>query len=108
MPSSVEETQKHDTELLKPLADKFNLTFEAFGKKYTDVSVPSSGSLVLSDAFGNSLEPAPLTPTGQDAGPWKVLSGTIKSTFNAHRSITGTNNIIVSPSMMSGNTGTNL
>ncbi|KAK7060895.1 hypothetical protein VNI00_000628 [Paramarasmius palmivorus] len=104
--SSVAEAQQHDTDLLKKLADKFNLTYSAFGVDVTEQDVPHKGRLTLSDAFGNSLEPAPVTPTsGSNALPYEILSGTIKATYNAHRKIEG-ENIIVSPGMPTGNTDT--
>ncbi|KAL0564031.1 hypothetical protein V5O48_018026 [Marasmius crinis-equi] len=105
--SSVEEAQKHDTELLKDLAESFNLTFTAFGQSVTDPKLPSKGTLTLTDAFGNQLQPAPQTPhSGDNTTPYQLLSGTIKATYNSHRSIEGTNNIAVTPGMMTGNTDT--
>ncbi|GLB41814.1 putative to MEROPS metallopeptidase family M20A [Lyophyllum shimeji] len=106
--SSVEEVKAHDSELLKGLAERFNLTYNAFGTKVSKKAegAPSSGSLTLSDAFGTALQPAPVTPTGKDAAPYQLLSGTIKASYNSHRGLTGTNEIIVSPGMPSGNTDT--
>ena len=69
------------------------------------MGAPSSGTLTLSDASGRALEPAPVTPTGPDAAPYRLLSGTIKATYNSHRSLEGKDNIIVTPSISSGNTG---
>ncbi|KAF4593116.1 hypothetical protein EYR38_008826 [Pleurotus pulmonarius] len=102
--SSVAATIKHDTQLLKSLSKKFNLTYTSFGAELSEKDVPSSGTLTLSDAWGTALEPAPITPTGQDAAPYALLAGTIKSTFNSHRSLQG-DNIAMSPGIMSGNTG---
>ncbi|KAG5647466.1 hypothetical protein DXG03_009397 [Asterophora parasitica] len=108
--SSVGETQAHDAKIIEGLAEKFNLTFNAFGTKLSKEAfgAPSSGSLTLSDAHpGTALEPAPITPTlGKEATPYKLLSGTIKATYNSHRDLTGANEIVVSPGMMSGNTDT--
>ena len=104
--SSVGEVQAHDTALLKHLAKKFNLTYSAFGGQISEEGAPASGTLTLSNAFRNGLEPAPITPTGADAAPYQLLSGTIKATYNAHRSINDANSIIVAPSIMSGNTDT--
>lgn len=66
---------------------------------------PHYGALELSDAFHAALEPAPITPTDKNAAPYQLLSGTIKATYNAHRSLDGAENIIVAPGIMSGNTG---
>ncbi|RDB23324.1 Carboxypeptidase S [Hypsizygus marmoreus] len=104
--SSVEEVQAHDAKLLESLAAKFNLTYNAFGATLSEPGAPSSGTLTLSDAFGTALHVAPVTPTGKDAAPYQLLSGTIKAAYNSHRSLQGTDTIVVSPGMMSGNTDT--
>ncbi|KAF9485495.1 carboxypeptidase S [Pholiota conissans] len=104
--SSLDEVKAHDTALLKHLGDKFNLTYSAFGTRISEEGAPSSGTLTLSDAFSGGLEPAPVTPTGRDAAPYQLLSGTIKATYNAHRSLKEADSVIVAPSMMSGNTDT--
>ncbi|KAG6821197.1 hypothetical protein H0H93_004017 [Arthromyces matolae] len=103
--SSVAEVQAHNADLLAELAQKFNLTYKAFGQQISAEGAPNDGSLTLSDAYGTSLEPAPVTPTSLDAIPWNILSGTIKAAYNSHRSLTEKNEIIVGPGMMSGNTG---
>ncbi len=87
---------------LKDLASSYSLTFDAFGENNTDPNAPS-GILTLSDAFHPGLEPAPFTPL--NAPPYHLLSGTIKATYNSHRSIRGHDNIYVAPGMMTGNTG---
>jgi Gly-Xaa carboxypeptidase len=84
------------------LASHYNLTFNAFGQNIGP-DVPSSGTLTLSDAYIPGLEPAPVTPS--DAAPYQLLSGTIKATYNSHRSLQGSDNIYVAPGMMTGNTG---
>jgi Gly-Xaa carboxypeptidase len=72
----------------------------------TEAGVPAYGTLNLADAWGVSLDPAPITPTdGDDAAPFKLIAGSIKATHNAFHNITGDNNVIVSPGIMSGNTG---
>jgi Gly-Xaa carboxypeptidase len=104
--SSVDAVKEHDTNLLKSLGDKFNLTYNAFGSRISEEGAPASGSLTLSDAFHGGLEPAPITPTGKDAAPYQLLSGTIQATYNAHRAFQNADSVIVAPSMMSGNTDT--
>ena len=104
--SSLDEIKARDIKLLESLAKTFNLTYEAFGKTISEEGAPSSGTLTLSDPDNLGLEPAPITPTGADAAPYHLLSGTIKATYNAHRSILNTSDaIVVAPGMMSGNTG---
>jgi Gly-Xaa carboxypeptidase len=106
--SSVDEVKARDTELLESLAREFNLTYEAFGRRLSEEGIPSSGTLTLSDEH-SGLEPAPITPAGEGAEAYRLLSGTIKATYNIHGSIEGDKSpIIVAPSMMSGNTGMSL
>jgi len=91
---------------IKDLATSFNLSFSAYGKEITSPKEAYFGSLVLSSAFAAPLEPAPLTPiSGELSTPYKVLSGTIKATYNAHHGVDGNDNIIVAPGMPTGNTG---
>jgi len=105
--SSVGKTQDYDMQLLKPLAEKFNLTFNAFGSQISGEGFASAGSLTLSDAFNTALEPAPITPTGKNAAPYQLLSGTIKATYNSHRNLMDDEDaIFITPGMMSGNTDT--
>ena len=68
----------------------------------------SAGTLTLSDAWDDALEPAPVTPTGEDSAPWQLFSGTIKATYDAHRGLDGADNIFVAPGIMAGNSGGNL
>ena len=103
--SSVSAVQERDTDVLKHLAKEFNLTYTAFGLEISTEDGPAAGTLTLTHAFGTVLEPAPVTPTSEDSAAWQLLSGTIKATFNAHRGLDGADNIIVSPGIMSGNTG---
>ena len=101
----MDETKSHTINLLRPLANAFNLSYVAFGADITDSKAPVYGSLTLSDAFEvEPLKPAPITPTDGTA-PFELLSGTIKATFNSHRGIEGDDNIIVTPGVMPCNTG---
>ncbi|KAH9039314.1 hypothetical protein EDB85DRAFT_2141253 [Lactarius pseudohatsudake] len=104
--SSVAAVQQHDTNILKHLANEFNLSFTAFGLDVTPDGAPSAGKLSLTTAWESGLEPAPVTPTDEDSAPWQLLSGTIKATYNAHRGLEGADNIFVSPGVMGGNTDT--
>ncbi|KAG1760147.1 hypothetical protein EDD22DRAFT_955247 [Suillus occidentalis] len=103
--SSIAATKVRDIELLESLANDFNLSYMAFGSHISNGDAPSYGTLTLSTAFGDGLEPAPVTPSGEDAVPFQLLSGTIKAAYNSHRNISGSGAIIVSPGIMSGNTG---
>ena len=101
-PSSANQVKSRDTNLLKPLANVFNLSYVAFGTNITDPMAPAYGSLNLSGK--KLLDPAPITPI-DSAAPFELLSGTIKAAFNSHRGIDGDATIIISPGISSGNTG---
>ncbi|KAA1468874.1 carboxypeptidase S [Dentipellis sp. KUC8613] len=104
--SSVAAVQDRDTDLLRSLSKHFNLSYTAFGNSISPKDAPAYGTLTLSDAWGTALNPAPITPTDADAIPYRILSGTIKATYDSHRNLDGGNNIVVSPGIMSGNTDT--
>ncbi|KZV66012.1 carboxypeptidase S [Peniophora sp. CONT] len=99
--STLVAVQAADTKRLTKLAKHFNLTFNAFGEVLAE---GGSGTLTLSDAWGTSLEPAPLTPTGVNAKPSRLISGTIRA---VHAATAGEEDgIVIAPSIMSGNTDT--
>ncbi|KAI0792112.1 carboxypeptidase S [Abortiporus biennis] len=106
--SSLSEVKEHDTNLLFDLAQKFNLSYTAFGENLSDDSKAYYGKLTLSDAWGAGLSPAPITPTGlgDDAKPFQLLAGTIKATYDLHRGGDDDKGVVVSPGIMSGNTDT--
>jgi len=103
--SSVSDVKSRATNLLLGLANQFNLSYNAFGEEVR-TGEAKHGSLFLTDAWGAALEPAPITPTDEDAVPYKLLSGTIKATYNAHRSFQNEEEIQVAPGIMGGNTDT--
>lgn len=103
MHSSIAATQKRDTDLLIPLAERFNLSFTAFGSLISEADVPAYGTLALT---GGGIDPAPVSPI--DAGPFKVLSGSIRAAYNTHRGIEDggpEDELVVSPGITTGNTG---
>ena len=102
--SSFSEVVDIDTELLKPVAAKFNLSLTSFGKPITDPSLPSYGSVTLSNPWNTQLEPAPISQYKGSAA-FDVLSGTIKGVYNTHRGLNGDDDIKVYPAYMTGNTG---
>ncbi|KAI9440732.1 hypothetical protein H4582DRAFT_2074519 [Lactarius indigo] len=104
--SSITAVQQHDTNILKHLANDFNLSFTAFGLDVTPKGTHTAGRLTLEEAWESGLKPAPVTPTDEDSAPWRLLSGTIKAAYNAHRGLEGADNIFVSPGITSGNTDT--
>ncbi|KAK7032737.1 carboxypeptidase S [Favolaschia claudopus] len=106
--SSVDAVHQHNTAVLRPLAERFNLSFNAFGVLIPEFDVPASGHLTLSD-LSQGLEPAPVTPTtGENSAPYQLLSGTIRATYASRHgaSVGDPATVIVAPSMMTGNTDT--
>lgn len=104
--SSVKELQDHITSVLAPVVDSFNLSLTAFDKSAGIPKSESAGEVILSDAWGNKLEPSPITPTGE-SGPWKLLAGTIKATVEAIGEEQGEKGgkAVVIPGLTNGNTG---
>lgn len=107
---SLEEVQKHATEALVDLAEKFDLNYTAFGEVVREGN--GKGKVNVEEAWGAALKPAPITPSeGDKAGPWKVLAGTARATYGVHRATNSSEiqgegeNLVVSPGIMSGNTG---
>ncbi|KAF7370754.1 Gly-X carboxypeptidase [Mycena sanguinolenta] len=105
--SSVHETMVHDTALLAKLAAQYNLSYTAFGDTLLR---GGSRTLTLKDAYGRSLEPAPVSPiAGKGSEAYQLLSGTIKATHAAHRGLdlaSKAGQITVVPGMKTGNTDT--
>jgi Gly-Xaa carboxypeptidase len=106
----VAETKEHDAALLADLAAQFNLSYTAFGKAISPAGAAALGTLTLKDAYGTSLEPAPVSPiAGKGSEAYQLLSGTIKATYAAHRGLDlrgdGKDAIAVAPGMATGNTG---
>src|ERR1700743_970894 len=94
--SSVSEVMEIDTDLVKPIATKFNPALPSFGEVVTDPSVPYYGSVALSNPRGHRLEPSPVSPYNSTVA-FDLLSGTIKSVYNGHRGLEGDDNIKVYP-----------
>jgi len=103
--SSVSEVVNINTEFLKPIAAKLNLSLSSFGEVISDPSAPYYGSVAISDPWGSKLEPAPTSPY-KGSVAFDILSGTIKSVYNTHRGLSGDDNIKVYPAYITGNTDT--
>ncbi|KAG8901325.1 hypothetical protein FRB99_005386, partial [Tulasnella sp. 403] len=108
--SSVSELEASFIKTIVPLAQKYDLDVNAFGRDVylvpTDMgsnTTKSVGTITISDAWGNALNPAPVSPT--DSAAWYLLSGTIRATW-ADGEGHGKEDIIVAPGMMGGNTDT--
>jgi Gly-Xaa carboxypeptidase len=102
--SSISDTQTRDTDVFREVAEKFNLTYTAFGHQVRNGS--NTMTLTVDNAFNGGLEPAPITPTaGDEAAAYRLLSKTIKGVYNSHRGLGSEDSIIVSPGISTGNTG---
>ena len=99
--SSVNAVKERDSKVLTKLAKDFDLSYNAFGQNLVS---GSSGSLVLTDAWGTALEPAPVSPT--DEAPYKLLSGTIRATYETRPGVEQEREIKIAPGIMTGNTDT--
>ncbi|KAL5537057.1 hypothetical protein ACEPAF_880 [Sanghuangporus sanghuang] len=99
--SSVASVKERDSDVIIELAKRFNMTLDSFGET---LRTGSNGKISLSAAWDYALEPAPVTPT--DAAPYKLLSGTIRATYNVHRGSSRKEEIKIAPGIMAGNTDT--
>ncbi|THG92711.1 hypothetical protein EW026_g8286 [Hermanssonia centrifuga] len=101
--SSVGALKAHITTVLGPVAERFNLSFDAFGG---GAGHAANGLVTLSDAFDTGLEPAPITSTS-GSGPYELLSGTIINTIESSpRKAYSGKKAVVAPSISLGNTDT--
>ncbi|KZT69704.1 carboxypeptidase S [Daedalea quercina L-15889] len=121
--SSVVALKNYTSAVLAPVAESLNLSFSPFpedtpetlstaGGNHTVVVKESAGRVLLSDAFGTALEPAPVSPT--DSAQWRVLAGTIRAAWpigdersaSSEEGSQAESGIIVVPSLLAGNTDT--
>ncbi|KAF6761486.1 carboxypeptidase s [Ephemerocybe angulata] len=102
--SSLSAVQKRYEDILKPLARKHGMPFEAFGERIADGSSPYY--LIVSNATAHGVDPAPFSPTRPEDAPFQLLSGTIKATYSVHRHLKNVDEVVVAPGMMPGNTDT--
>lgn len=64
---------------------------------------PDSGRGTIEISNGQSLEPAPVSPYDFDDKQWSIIAGTTKHTLSMWFNIS---NLVVSPTLMTGNTDT--
>ena len=85
-PSSVDELKARFARIVAPIAHKFNLSVNAFEEELFsgDDNETINGNLILSDAYGTGLNPAPITPT-TGSKPWELLSSVILRTFQSNQ-----------------------
>jgi Gly-Xaa carboxypeptidase len=101
--SSVGALQARLTDVLSPVAARFNLSVNAFGRTLGEnTESPTAGELTLSDAFGTAIEPAPITPTTGSA-PYELLSGVIRNVVEtSRRDAYKGKKVLVAPSILLG------
>lgn len=118
--SSVTELREHLTELITLHATRLGLALHAFGKEVQmemdegKEKTQTLGKIVIEDAFGSALEPAPKTPLeGDGAEPWRLLSSVIRRTWQVPANGSGIadgapasesqkEGILVAPDLMGG------
>ncbi|RDW67020.1 hypothetical protein BP5796_09769 [Coleophoma crateriformis] len=83
------------TVLEEKILSKFSMSLDAWGSVSGNTSAKSTGQIILED-FSVPLEPSPVSPYDTDA--YRVFTGTIKQVLGE--------DIIVAPSIMTGNTDT--
>ena len=98
---SVTALQQRIKNIAARVAYNFDASLVAFGEEIPTGHGSHVVVMNISTAFDSALEPAPRTPTGHNAAPYKLLSGTIRAAFHAR----GVSDVIVAPGMLPGNTG---
>ncbi|KAF8170056.1 hypothetical protein K438DRAFT_1854712 [Mycena galopus ATCC 62051] len=83
--SSVNATITRNANLLLPLTPRFNFSVIAYGELFTSAldAAADFGTLELSTP--QTLEPAPITASGEGARPYALLAGTIWTVFRETR-----------------------
>ncbi|KAI0675520.1 carboxypeptidase S [Trametes maxima] len=102
--SSVADVQARIVELLRPLAARFDLTMDAFDRTL-DAGTGTGGHLALSVAFGRTLDPSPVTPTGR-GDPYQIFVGTVRGMIGGSMPRDGSHSVVVVPQLEVGNTDT--
>lgn len=94
------ELQDHLLDTVQPVASRFNLSINAFGRS-VGAENAAAGRLSLTDAFGTALEPAPVTPTTGSA--YRLLSGTIRNVVEtSERDTYKGKSVVVAPTILLG------
>ncbi|KAJ9120378.1 hypothetical protein QFC24_005335 [Naganishia onofrii] len=102
--SSVAELQDQMIQVLQPLTEQYELSFNAFGNKISELK-DARGTLTLAEAYHSALEPAPISPSTTDSFAWNLLSGSAKDTWTSRKGADHTDLIMV-PGLGIGNTDT--
>ncbi|KAI0641939.1 carboxypeptidase S [Trametes meyenii] len=103
--SSVADVQTRMADVLRPLAARFDLTMDAFGRPLDVGAGGTGGHLALSVAFGYALDPSPVTPTGPE-DPYQVFVGTVRGIIGGSKIHNTSHSVVVVPQIEVGNTDT--
>ena len=79
--SSVNALKHHIINTVFPIASKYNLSVDTFGKQPIGDVANTSRKVAFRDAFGTELKLALVTP-GLGHGPYNLLSGTIRNVLS--------------------------
>lgn len=100
------EVQKHIAHRLRHWGAHFNLSVEAFGHDVSKGEGPFYGTINATFEDTTTIDVAPLSPTDSESKPWNVLSSSIRGAYrDSKNEKVAEGDIIVSPALMSGNTG---
>lgn len=98
---SIASVKKSITEVLTPLAKKYNVSIQGFGSLE---AAPKGVPTLYLNSTGD-LPPSPISPTGPDFKVWNVFSGTLRQAFEDVLTLKG-KIVVPAGTMMTGNTDT--
>lgn len=106
--SSVELVKQNYIDMTKKVAKEFNCSVNAFGKEVLKSHPTTSGMFTLST--NHCLPQAPVTKF-KDNKTWEILAGTTRHIFEDYANYkkeeaNGDNNVVIVPSILTGNTDT--
>ncbi|KAI0328685.1 Zn-dependent exopeptidase [Cubamyces sp. BRFM 1775] len=102
--SSVAAVQERMTSLLLPLAQRYNLTMDAWGHRVSGAGT-GVAHLSIDVAYGYALDPSPVTPTGPE-DTYQILAGTIRGAIEQSARGYDGSAVVVVPQIERGNTDT--
>lgn len=113
--SSVAELQQRIFDTLLPTAKEFDLALVGFGRSFKPKHTAVGTVTLDTPAWGEDLEPAPISPTNVESPAWRMLAGTARAIWASRADVSpdgtvanlsSTDDLIMAPYMMTGNTDT--
>jgi Gly-Xaa carboxypeptidase len=113
--SSVAELQQRIFDTLLPTAKEFDLALVGFGRSFKPKHTAVGTVTLDTPAWGEDLEPAPISPTNVESPAWRMLAGTARAIWASRpdvspdgtvANLSSTDDLIMAPYMMTGNTDT--